>query len=121
MNTFRNLLRTWTIFFMNQNKKDHAGTWPKGKENELLGSCLQLQLYHLEKEKSKMEKNDRAEMNIWTARSALELLRYKILVQIGQGTLPMLTFEDINEVLIVANLPVIVPGEINKKKLEVVE
>lgn len=69
-----------------------------------------------------MEKNDRAEMNIWTARSALELLRYKMLVQIGQGSsVPMLTFEDINEILIVANMPVIVPGEINRKGLEVIE
>lgn len=69
-----------------------------------------------------MEKNDRAEMNIWTARSALELLRYKMLVQIGQGSsVPMLTFEDINEILIVANMPVIVPDEINRKGLEVIE
>lgn len=54
--------------------------------------------------------------------AALKLMRYKMLAQIAHGNdAPCLYYEDVNEVLLVAGLPVIVPAEINKKDLEVIE
>lgn len=54
--------------------------------------------------------------------AALNLLRHKMLIQVGKGSpFPMLELEDVNEILIVAGLPVIIPAEINKKQLEVVK
>ena len=51
--------------------------------------------------------------------ASLELLRFKSLVDMGEGRSPVLNIKDINEVLMVAGLPVIVPGELEKKELEV--
>lgn len=53
------------------------------------------------------------------AEVAIELLRHKALMQIGKGGPCLLDENDINEVLVVAGVPVIVPGEIHKKELEV--
>lgn len=54
------------------------------------------------------------------AEVAIELLRHKALIQIGKGGPCLLDENDINEVLVVAGVPVIVPGEINHKELEVI-
>ena len=51
--------------------------------------------------------------------AALNLLRFKMLTKIGEGSF-YLNEQDVNEVLTVAGLPVIVPGELNKKELEVI-
>ena len=51
--------------------------------------------------------------------AALNLLRFKMLTKIGAGSF-YLDEQDVNEVLTVAGLPVIVPGELNKKELEVI-
>ena len=50
--------------------------------------------------------------------AALNLLRHKALMELANGCC-LLNEKDINEVLLVAGLPVIVPDEINKKELEV--
>lgn len=51
--------------------------------------------------------------------AALELLRFKALADMAGNNTPLLDFKDINEILLVAGIPVIVPDEINKKELEV--
>ena len=51
--------------------------------------------------------------------AALVLLRHKALMQLAHGGLCLLDENDINEVLIVAGLPVVIPGELEKKELEV--
>ena len=52
--------------------------------------------------------------------AALELLRFKALVEMQRGGECVLTEDDINECLIVAGYPVITPGELKKKELEVI-
>lgn len=53
--------------------------------------------------------------------AALKLLRHKMLAQMASSKYPSLDAEDINEVLVVAGLPVIVPEEINSKEVKVIE
>lgn len=54
--------------------------------------------------------------------AALNLLRHKMLIEVGRGsTFPMLTLDDINEVLIVAGLPVITPNEVNAPELKIIK
>ena len=54
--------------------------------------------------------------------AALNLLRHKMLVEVGKGSsFPMLTLDDINEVLIVAGLPVITPNKVNTPELKVIK
>lgn len=53
--------------------------------------------------------------------AALKLLRYKMLVEMGKGrTFPSLEVEDVNEVLIVAGLPVVTPDESKAPEVEVI-
>lgn len=52
--------------------------------------------------------------------AALELMRFKALIDISEGRRPVLQEQDINEILTVAGMPVVVPGEIGKKELEVI-
>lgn len=54
--------------------------------------------------------------------AALGLLRFKALVELATNpeAEAVLTFKDVNEILLVAGHPVIVPDEINKKELEVI-
>lgn len=59
------------------------------------------------------------ETNIEKLKAAVELLRFKALVEMQRGGECVLTEDDINECLIVAGYPVITPGELNKKELEV--
>lgn len=51
--------------------------------------------------------------------AALKLLRHKALVKLAQDRTYLLNIEDVNEVLCVANLPLIIPEELNKKEVEV--
>lgn len=54
--------------------------------------------------------------------AALNLLRHKMLIEVGRGsTFPMLTLDDVNEVLIVAGLPVITPNEVNAPELKIIK
>lgn len=54
--------------------------------------------------------------------AALKLMRHKMLVQIAEGrATPNLYIEDVNEILIVAGLPAIIPTEVNKKEVEVIQ
>ena len=53
--------------------------------------------------------------------AALKLLRHKMLAQMASSKYPSLDAEDINEVLVVAGLPVIIPEEINSKEVKVIE
>lgn len=53
--------------------------------------------------------------------AALKLLRHKMLEQMASNKYPSLDAKDINEVLVVAGLPVIIPSEINKKEVEVIK
>ena len=52
--------------------------------------------------------------------AALELMRFKALSDIAGNTVPLLDIKDVNEILLVAGMPVIVPDEVNKKELEVI-
>ena len=52
--------------------------------------------------------------------AALKLLRYKMLKEVASSKTPMLDVEDINEVFVAADMPVIIPGETDKKELEVI-
>lgn len=55
-------------------------------------------------------------------RAALKLLRHKMLVEVGRGrSYPSLDVDDINEVLIVAGMPVVMPDEIKAKKVDVIK
>ena len=60
-----------------------------------------------------MENNERM-------RAALELMRFKAVVELAGNSAPILDIKDINEILITAGLPVIIPDEVNKKELEVI-
>lgn len=54
--------------------------------------------------------------------AALNVMRHKMLVQIGKGlSYPSLDIDDVNEILIVAGLPVIVPDEIKAPELDVIK
>ena len=53
--------------------------------------------------------------------AALKLMRHKMLMEMANNSMPRLYFEDVNEILIVAGLPVITPDEIHKKELDVIE
>ena len=60
------------------------------------------------------------ETNIKAA--ALKCMRHKMLVQIGKGSAyPSLDLEDVNEILVVAGLPVIVPAEAKAKEVDVIK
>lgn len=53
--------------------------------------------------------------------AALELMRYKMLAQLAaEKTYPSLNDDDINEILIVAGMPVIVPDEVNVPELDII-
>ena len=60
-----------------------------------------------------METNERM-------KAALELARFKALLDIAKGYSPSLDIDDINEILTVAGLPAIVPDEVNKREVEVI-
>ena len=54
--------------------------------------------------------------------AALNVMRHKMLVQIGKGlSYPSLDIDDVNEILIVAGLPVIIPDEIKAPELDVIK
>lgn len=56
--------------------------------------------------------------------AALELLRFKALREIARDPEHpryLLGYEDVNEILTVAGMPVIIPSEINKKEVEVIK
>lgn len=53
---------------------------------------------------------------------ATELMRLKILMQIGKGSsYPALDLDDVNEILCVAGLPAITPNEVNVPELKVIK
>ena len=53
--------------------------------------------------------------------AALELMRHKMLVDMASNkTYPSLNNNDINEILIVAGMPVIVPNEVNIPELDII-
>jgi len=51
--------------------------------------------------------------------AALNLMRHKALINLAQGRSGGLYFEDVNEILVVAGLPVIIPDELNAQELKV--
>lgn len=54
--------------------------------------------------------------------AALKCMRHKMLVQIGKGSAyPSLDLEDVNEILVVAGLPVITPDEVNVPELKIIK
>lgn len=53
--------------------------------------------------------------------AALELMRYKMLAQLAADkTYPSLDDNDVNEILIVAGMPVIIPDEVNVPELDII-
>ena len=46
---------------------------------------------------------------------ALELARFKMQVRVAQGRPPMLADEDLNELFVVAGLPLLEPGELEQE------
>lgn len=60
------------------------------------------------------------ESNVMVA--ALNLLRHKMLVQLADDAkYASVKMEDVNEVMLVAGLPLIVPSEIHAKEVEVIK
>lgn len=54
--------------------------------------------------------------------AALKLLRHKMLIEMGKGrTYPTLDVDDVNEILVVAGLPVIVPDELKAPEVDVIK
>lgn len=54
--------------------------------------------------------------------AALNLMRFKAMREIAydKNLNYVFSIDDVNEILLVAGLPVIVPGEVNKKEVEVI-
>lgn len=52
---------------------------------------------------------------------ALELLRHKVIVDLGRGYSGIMNVEDINECLVVAGMPVITPGDLKAKEVTVIK
>jgi len=67
-----------------------------------------------------MSFND-TESKEFRASVALELVRHKALVNVAEGYNYVLDIEDVNECLVVAGLPLIVPGEINAKEVNIIK
>lgn len=53
--------------------------------------------------------------------AAIELARHKMLMQMAKGYSFGLNEEDINEVMIVAGLPLLTPDELNAPELDVIK
>ena len=53
--------------------------------------------------------------------AALNLMRHKALINLAQGRSGGLYFEDVNEILVVAGLPVIIPDALNAQELKVIK
>jgi hypothetical protein len=53
--------------------------------------------------------------------AALKLLRHKVLVNLASNRMGILYLEDVNEILVVAGLPVIVPNEANIPELDIIK
>lgn len=53
--------------------------------------------------------------------AALKLLRHKALVNLAEGRTSMCYIEDVNEIMIVAGLPVIAPEELQAKEVDVIK
>jgi hypothetical protein len=58
-------------------------------------------------------------MNNPEMQASLNLLRYKMLMQIAGGK-DTISYMDVNEVLLVGGMPVITPEEINAKELQII-
>ena len=108
-----------------KNKNDSAATESNGLDESRFSTLVELAPLHpyfIKKEgRKQMEKMyETPETNV--KRAALNLMRHKMLMQIASGSnMPCLYYEDVNEILLVAGLPVIVPSEINKQELNVIE
>ena len=89
-------------------------TWPQGWNNLVVLGSFSAPIIPKKGEKT-MENS-----NFERFKAALELMRFKALSDIAGDTLPLLDIKDVNEILLVAGLPVIVPDEVNKKELEVI-
>lgn len=55
------------------------------------------------------------------SRIALELARHKLLVKMGKDHPVMLNDEDINEVFVVAGLPLLTPSELEAPEVQVIK
>ena len=54
--------------------------------------------------------------------AALNLLRHKMLIQIAKGShYPSVDVDDVNEIMVVAGLPVIVPEEVTAPELKIIK
>lgn len=58
-------------------------------------------------------------MNNPEMQASLNLLRYKMLMQIAGGK-DTISYMDVNEVLLVGGMPIITPDEINAKELRII-
>lgn len=55
-------------------------------------------------------------------RAALDLLRHKLLKELAEESkYPSIKADEINEVFVVAGMPVVVPGEVNAKEVEIIK
>lgn len=54
--------------------------------------------------------------------AALELMRFKVLCELQKDrSTYVLRMEDVNEILVTAGLPVIVPDEVNAKEIAIIK
>ena len=67
-----------------------------------------------------MNNYETPETNVKAA--ALKLMRHKMLIEIGRGlSFPSLDLKDVNEILLVAGLPVIMPDETKAPEVDVIK
>ena len=61
-----------------------------------------------------METNNRTQ-------AALELARFKMKKQMAEGRKPLLDNEDLNEILLVAGVPLLTPNELDEPDIDVID
>ena len=67
-----------------------------------------------------MSNYETPETNVKAA--ALKLMRHKMLIEVGKDrAFPSLSIDDVNEILVVAGLPVIIPEEIKVPEVDVIK
>lgn len=104
-----------------ENKKDHAGNMiHKGWKMKLCCRFGFSDLYYSKFKEDKQMYTTEEKKSIRTE-AALELARHKMLMKMAKGYSFGLNEEDINEVMIVAGLPLLTPDELNAPELDVIK
>ena len=100
------------------NKKDHAATWSKmGKALAFMGS-FHLQVYQTRGDKAMSYTPQ--ETREHRAIVALELARHIALMKLAEKRTYVMDFEEFNNIMVVAGMPLLTPAEVNAKEIDVI-